>query len=85
MPIASRPVGEPVILPAKTTSFKQWANRLVDEANRDAMRGQLDKWLRQAEKIPALLPLDHGQDPVANSVASSDRVVVAASSWLENR
>jgi len=72
-------VGEPVVLPAKTTSFKQWANRLVDEANGDPMRGQLDKWLQQAEKVPASLPLDHGEDSAVNSVASSDRVVVSLS------
>ncbi|WP_420126753.1 amino acid adenylation domain-containing protein [Longimicrobium sp.] len=47
--------GEPVALPAKTTSFKRWAERLAEHAASPAVRAEAAYWLAQgdAEPLPA--------------------------------
>jgi non-ribosomal peptide synthase protein (TIGR01720 family) len=40
--------GEPVRLPAKTTSYRQWARRLADDATMSRVRDELPFWLDQA-------------------------------------
>ncbi|MEB3899147.1 amino acid adenylation domain-containing protein [Pseudomonas putida] len=46
--------GEPPRLPARTTSFKHWAERLQTLAAGDALQGQLGYWLQQS--LPQDLP-----------------------------
>jgi non-ribosomal peptide synthase protein (TIGR01720 family) len=46
-------------LPAKTTSFKRWAERLVEHARSTAMRGELSFWAGMAGSRTSRLPLDH--------------------------
>ncbi|HYP02720.1 MAG TPA: amino acid adenylation domain-containing protein, partial [Pyrinomonadaceae bacterium] len=51
--------GERVKLPPKTTSFKQWAERLTLHAESEAVRGELDYWLAQSERqASSPLPID---------------------------
>ncbi len=61
--------GEAVLLPPKTTSFKQWAERLVTHAQSDELRAELDYWLAPAQLYAAPLPLDHpdGQNTIAST------------------
>ncbi|NEA45807.1 condensation domain-containing protein, partial [Streptomyces sp. SID10815] len=48
--------GEPVRLPARTTSVKEWADRL--RARTDRFAAQLDHWERTARHCAAPLPVD---------------------------
>ena len=41
--------GEPVSLPPRTTSYKRWAERLVERAGSAAVTGELGFWESQAE------------------------------------
>jgi non-ribosomal peptide synthase protein (TIGR01720 family) len=56
--------GEPVQLPAKTTSLKAWAERLLAYAQSAELRTQLDYWLAEPRRRVAPLPvapLSHGR------------------------
>jgi hypothetical protein len=66
--------GERAALPPKTTSFKNWAERLVSHAQSDAMRGEASYWLSLSESSSARLPLD---EQGANTAASAQTVSVA--------
>ena len=69
--------GETVALPPKTTSFKQWAERLAEHARSDATRRELALWSEWAQVEVAPLPLDIlGGD---NTEGSLQRVVVSLS------
>ncbi|HEU0013594.1 MAG TPA: amino acid adenylation domain-containing protein [Longimicrobium sp.] len=46
--------GETVSLPAKTTSFRDWAQRLADHARSDALRGEADFWIARSAPTPPL-------------------------------
>ena len=50
--------GEPAVLPAKTTSFKQWAEHLAAYATTDEARGEASFWLdaRRSAAAPLNLP-----------------------------
>ncbi|WP_199351108.1 non-ribosomal peptide synthase/polyketide synthase [Haliangium ochraceum] len=47
-------------LPAKTSSFQQWARALRDHAHSLAVRQQLDYWSDPTRAQLAALPVDHG-------------------------
>ncbi|RJS17716.1 non-ribosomal peptide synthetase [Corallococcus sp. H22C18031201] len=65
--------GETVVLPAKTTSFKAWAEKLLAHANTEAMGRELPLW-RTSGDVPAL-PLDFpGGD---NTFASEQLLTVS--------
>jgi len=71
--------GEPA-LPPKTTSFKQWAERLVDLAGSDALRAERGHWLSLAAAPCPPLPLDFaGGRAAANTLASMRSVTVSLS------
>jgi amino acid adenylation domain-containing protein/non-ribosomal peptide synthase protein (TIGR01720 family) len=56
--------GEPITIPRKTTSARQWAARLGERASPGGMPQQeLDYWLAQAPLHPPRFPLDHEQGP----------------------
>jgi amino acid adenylation domain-containing protein/non-ribosomal peptide synthase protein (TIGR01720 family) len=56
--------GEPVATPRKTTSARQWAQRLAERAAPGGMPQQeLDYWLAQAPLNPPRFPLDHDRGP----------------------
>jgi amino acid adenylation domain-containing protein/non-ribosomal peptide synthase protein (TIGR01720 family) len=51
--------GEAVQLPAKTTSFKQWAERLTEYAQSAPPRQELEYWLAEPRKQVGRLPVDY--------------------------
>ena len=56
--------GEPIQVPKKTTSARQWAERLAERAKPGGMPQQeLDYWLAQAPHNPPRFPLDHEKGP----------------------
>src|SRR5690606_35203940 len=66
--------GEPVALPPRTTSFRQWAERLVELAATPEAAGQEELWLQQLPEDPPRLPRDLPGDDV--TVAGSRTVRV---------
>ncbi|PHM11561.1 non-ribosomal peptide synthetase [Nostoc sp. 'Peltigera malacea cyanobiont' DB3992] len=69
-------VGKSIQLPAKTTSFKNWAIRLQDYARSQELHSQLDYWLDSMRFPIAPLPLDYAAVAQDNTVASSQIVSV---------
>jgi amino acid adenylation domain-containing protein/non-ribosomal peptide synthase protein (TIGR01720 family) len=56
--------GQPVAVPRKTTSAKQWAERLAERARPGGMPQQeRDYWLAQAPLNPPRFPMDHDLGP----------------------
>ncbi|HEX8276908.1 MAG TPA: amino acid adenylation domain-containing protein [Longimicrobiaceae bacterium] len=66
--------GEAVALPAKTTPFAEWAERLAKHAATPEAAAELDHWAALADARPAPLPRD-GAGP--NTAAAAREVVVA--------
>jgi non-ribosomal peptide synthase protein (TIGR01720 family) len=64
--------GEAVRLPPKTTSYKDWAERLSDYAQSAELRREATHWLSDSFRSGARLPLD---DPAAVNTAASARTV----------
>ncbi|MEH2154021.1 amino acid adenylation domain-containing protein [Nostoc sp.] len=69
-------VGKSIQLPAKTTSFKDWAIRLQDYARSPELHAQRDYWLDLMRFPIAPLPLDYAAVAQDNTVASSQIVSV---------
>jgi len=67
--------GEKPSLPAKTTSFKTWAERLAEHAQSDALRDELAYWLASGKNSAARLPLDEAGG--ANTVAQARTLSVS--------
>ena len=65
--------GEPAALPAKTTSFRRWAQRLAEHAGSDAVRAEAAFWLAQGGAAP--LPVDFGT--AANTEGEAGYVTAA--------
>ncbi|MET0395681.1 MAG: amino acid adenylation domain-containing protein, partial [Longimicrobiaceae bacterium] len=59
--------GEAVRLPAKTTSWKAWAERLAEHARSEALAREAGYWAGQARQESSALPVD---DPGADGSAS---------------
>ncbi|HEY0512066.1 MAG TPA: amino acid adenylation domain-containing protein [Thermoanaerobaculia bacterium] len=56
--------GEPIAVPRKTTSARQWAERMAERAKPGGMPQQeLDYWLAQAPLNPPRFPIDHDKGP----------------------
>ena len=71
--------GEAIALPAKSTSFQTWVQRLSDYAQSAVLEQELDYWLACSGSGIAPLPLDYPQDKQANTVASAKSVSVSLS------
>jgi len=67
--------GEAVRFPPKTTSFRQWAQRLEDYARTPEAEDELDRWLARPPARP--LPVDHPGG--GNTVAHTRTAAVALS------
>ncbi|MBD2520503.1 amino acid adenylation domain-containing protein, partial [Nostoc sp. FACHB-973] len=67
--------GKAIQLPAKTTSFKNWAQRLTEYAQSDILKSELSYWLRACESSISPLPVDYPQG--VNTAASVSRVSVS--------
>lgn len=50
--------GQAINLPAKTTSYRQWAELLVARARSDSLHAELDYWLRLGSADNTRLPVD---------------------------
>ncbi|MEW5928283.1 MAG: amino acid adenylation domain-containing protein [Gemmatimonadota bacterium] len=73
--------GEAVALPAKTTPFAEWAERLASHAATPEAAAELDHWLALADARPAPLP----RDGAGANTAAAAREVVAALGEEETR
>jgi amino acid adenylation domain-containing protein/FkbH-like protein/non-ribosomal peptide synthase protein (TIGR01720 family)/FkbM family methyltransferase len=71
--------GNNIQLPAKTTSFKDWAIRLPDYLGDAALHCELDYWLDSSLFAITPLPLDSDATASANTVGSSRIVAVSLS------
>jgi amino acid adenylation domain-containing protein/non-ribosomal peptide synthase protein (TIGR01720 family) len=69
--------GEPVRLPAKTTSFKRWSERLKEYGKSGAVRVELEYWLSGGRFEVVGLPVDRELVEGANTVGSSRKVRVS--------
>ncbi|MEG4227993.1 amino acid adenylation domain-containing protein [Microcoleus sp. N9_B2] len=69
--------GKTVALPPKTTSFKQWAERLQEWARSPELQGEFDYWFALSHQPTSSLPIDF--PTAANLVASEKTVSVALS------
>lgn len=67
--------GLAISLPPKTTSFKQWAQRLVEYAQSEALHQEFDYWLAHLQKPISPLPVDFAGG--SNAVAPSRIVSIA--------
>ncbi|MEH2159809.1 MAG: amino acid adenylation domain-containing protein [Nostoc sp.] len=71
--------GNNIQLPAKTTSFKDWAIRLQDYAGTQELHSELDYWLHSRSFAVAPLPLDSPAIASENTVGSSRIVSISLS------
>jgi non-ribosomal peptide synthase protein (TIGR01720 family) len=71
--------GNNIELPAKTTSFKDWAIRLQDYAGSQELHSELDYWLHSRSFAVAPLPLDSPAVASANTLGSSQIVSISLS------
>ena len=69
---------EAIRLPAKTTAFKDWAYRLMEYGQSEAIATEWDYWLAQSRAV-ASLPVDYQSDRKLNTVASAAQVSVSLS------
>jgi non-ribosomal peptide synthase protein (TIGR01720 family) len=67
--------GQAITLPAKTSSYQQWALKLVDYAKSAALESELNYWLTASEEKISNLPVDFAGG--WNTVASSAKVTIA--------
>jgi aryl carrier-like protein len=74
---------EAVALPAKTTSFKEWAQRLEAYAQTDEVTEELSYWTAQKGEV-APLPVDYagGENTVASARTVAARLSVAETQAL---
>jgi amino acid adenylation domain-containing protein/non-ribosomal peptide synthase protein (TIGR01720 family) len=62
-------------LPAKTTSFKDWARQLTEYAQSAVLKSELDYWLNASYDAVDFLPVDYAQG--VNTTASARTVTVS--------
>jgi amino acid adenylation domain-containing protein/non-ribosomal peptide synthase protein (TIGR01720 family) len=67
--------GEPLALPLKTTSYKEWAERLLAHSESPALSEELPYWLNLGDLPVRSLPLDR---PDGENTVASARSVTAA-------
>jgi amino acid adenylation domain-containing protein/non-ribosomal peptide synthase protein (TIGR01720 family) len=71
--------GGTIALPPKTTSFKDWAYRLMECLRSQKLQQELDYWLAESWSGVVPLPVDYPSSKEANTVASAAHVSVALS------
>ncbi|MEH2279394.1 MAG: amino acid adenylation domain-containing protein [Nostoc sp.] len=67
--------GEAIKLPAKTTSWQYWSDRLTEYAQTEAVK-ELDYWLSQSSLQVTALPVDYTFGEENNTVASTASVTL---------
>ncbi|WP_445304857.1 amino acid adenylation domain-containing protein [Microcoleus sp. Pol17C2] len=73
---------ETVALPPKTTSFKQWAERLHEWARSPELQGEFDYWFALSHQPTSRLPVDF---PNATNLVASEKTVSVALSVEETK
>ncbi|WP_442923200.1 amino acid adenylation domain-containing protein [Microcoleus sp. A6-C5] len=73
---------ETVALPPKTTSFKQWAERLHEWARSPELQEELDYWFALSHQTLSPLPVDF---PNAENIVASEKTVSVALSAEETK
>ncbi|MEG4235326.1 amino acid adenylation domain-containing protein [Microcoleus sp. Pol11C3] len=71
--------GEKIKLPAKTTSFQDWAVRLTEYAQTQIAVAELDYWLTQLNSHTVPLPVDDPSQTAENQMADRAEVSVSLS------
>jgi amino acid adenylation domain-containing protein/non-ribosomal peptide synthase protein (TIGR01720 family) len=74
--------GEAIYLPPKTTSFKEWAERLVAYSHSETLHQELSYWLTQPWAEVSSLPVDYS---LAANIVNSARAVRESLSVEETR
>jgi amino acid adenylation domain-containing protein/non-ribosomal peptide synthase protein (TIGR01720 family) len=67
--------GQTIQLPAKTTSFKDWARQLTEYAQSAVLKSELDYWLSASYNAVDSIPVDYAQG--INTTASARTVSVS--------
>ncbi|MEH1954356.1 amino acid adenylation domain-containing protein [Nostoc sp.] len=67
--------GKTIQLPAKTTSFKDWARQLTEYAQSEVLKSELDYWLSASYDAVDSIPVDYAQG--INTTASARTVSVS--------
>jgi amino acid adenylation domain-containing protein/FkbH-like protein/non-ribosomal peptide synthase protein (TIGR01720 family) len=67
--------GQKIKLPSKTTSFKDWAQHLIEYAQSDLLKAELAYWLRASHPLIFPIPIDYSGG--ANTVKSISTVSVS--------
>ncbi|QIR37149.1 amino acid adenylation domain-containing protein [Tolypothrix sp. PCC 7910] len=67
--------GKAVTLPPKTTSFKEWSNKLTQYAQSETLKPEVAYWLNDSRAAVPLIPVDFTTG--ANTVASANTVLVS--------
>ncbi|MDZ8257987.1 non-ribosomal peptide synthetase [Nostoc sp. ChiQUE01b] len=67
--------GKTIQLPAKTTSFKDWAQQLTEYAQSEVLKTELDYWLSASYDAVDSLPVDYSQG--INTTASAKTISVS--------
>ncbi|MDJ0580938.1 non-ribosomal peptide synthetase [Crocosphaera sp.] len=68
--------GRDIALPSKTSSYRQWGNKLLEYAHSDALKAELDYWQSQS-MVRADLPLDYEGDSIQNTEVSTGDITIA--------
>ncbi|MEH2077515.1 MAG: amino acid adenylation domain-containing protein [Nostoc sp.] len=67
--------GKTIQLPAKTTSFKDWARQLTEYAQSEVLKSELDYWLSASYDAVDSIPVDYTQG--INTTASARTISVS--------
>ncbi|MFB2837776.1 amino acid adenylation domain-containing protein [Floridanema evergladense] len=65
---------QPIQLPAKTTSFQDWAKHLKQYAQSEKLKSELTYWLKESDVVSPI-PVDYSQGE--NTVASAKNICVS--------
>jgi non-ribosomal peptide synthase protein (TIGR01720 family) len=74
--------GQTIQLPAKTTSFKQWTEKLKEYTSKPELRQEVDYWLKLSRNQISPLPQDH---PNGTNTVEQVRTVSVALSVAETQ
>ncbi|MBD2521399.1 non-ribosomal peptide synthetase [Nostoc sp. FACHB-133] len=67
--------GKTIQLPAKTTSFKDWARQLTEYAQSEVLKSELDYWLSASYDAVDSIPVDYAQG--VNTTASARTISIS--------
>ena len=71
--------GQPITLPAKTASVRQWSTELTAYAQSPMLQSELEFWLTMIEKPVSALPVNTASPSQTSSYATSRTIIAALS------